>query len=119
MSIGKAQSIEELLDIAFNNSPILKSQYHRMNAAKESYKKESIFKNNPVLSFSYSNVPLSDWPSLNKHAMSGFSIGISQYIATPWCIFLLNLPPIPVDHPPRKWTPNQTIFLSSKSTGLI
>ena len=84
MSIGKALSIEELLDIAFNNSPILKSQYHRMNAAKESYKKESIFKNNPVLSFSYSNVPLSDWPSLNKHAMSGFSIGISQYIATPW-----------------------------------
>lgn len=79
-----AQNVEYFLNKAFENSPVLKSQLHKTNASHELYKKESVFSKNPVLNIGYSNVPISEWPSLNKHPMSGINIGISQYIASPW-----------------------------------
>ncbi len=80
----QAQSIEYFLETAFRESPVLKQQMHREKASYNSYMKESILNRNPVLSFAYSNVPVVEWPALNSHAMSGISIGVSQYVATPW-----------------------------------
>ncbi len=80
----QAQSIEYFLETAFRDSPVLKQQKHREKAFYNSYKKESILNRNPVLSFAYLNVPVAEWPALNSHAMSGISIGVSQYVATPW-----------------------------------
>ncbi|MDY6932762.1 MAG: TolC family protein [Spirochaetota bacterium] len=80
----KAQGVDYFLDMALKYSPLVKSQIHRMNAAEKLYDKESIFQQNPIFSIGYSNIPLSDWPALDKHSMSGISIGVSQYIASPW-----------------------------------
>lgn len=79
-----AQSSEFFLDKAFKHSPVLKSKSYNAKSARESYRQESIFQKNPVFSLGYSNVPVSQWPALDTHAMSGISLGLSQYIATPW-----------------------------------
>ncbi len=81
---ANAENASYYLAIAFKNSPLLKSQMHRSDAAREFYLKESFFSRNPLFSASYSNVPISQWPALDKHPMSGISIGIAQYLATPW-----------------------------------
>lgn len=81
---ARSQGVDYFLKSAFKNSPVLKIHEHRQSASHEEYKKESMLKENPELSVSYSNIPHSDWPSLNSHPMSGISIGIAQYIATPW-----------------------------------
>jgi len=81
---ASTENASHYLAIAFKNSPLLKSQIHRSEAARESYLKESVFSRNPELSASYSNVPVSQWPALDKQPMCGISIGIAQYLATPW-----------------------------------
>lgn len=84
ISPALSQNAEFFLNKAFEHSPVLKSKTYGAKAASESYKQESIFQQNPVFSLGYSNVPISEWPALDKHAMSGISLGVSQYIATPW-----------------------------------
>ena len=79
-----AKPVEHYLEISFVNNPVLKSFQHTTEESEALFRRESIFARNPLLSFSYSNVPVSEWPALDAHPMSGMSIGISQYIATPW-----------------------------------
>lgn len=79
-----AQTLESFIQKALKHSPVLKGQTYKTNSSKEQYLKESIFKKNPVLSFSYQNVPLSSWPSLDQHGMSGINLMVSQNISFPW-----------------------------------
>ncbi len=79
-----ARPVNYYLDIAFKKNPSLNAQKYETSAAGNDYKSESIFKNNPSFNLAYSNVPVGEWPSLDSHAMSGISIGVSQFIASPW-----------------------------------
>jgi len=79
-----SNTTDELIRIALENNPALKGAVHQSKAAESSYRKQSILPKNPVFSFSYSNIPVTEFPSLTEHAMSGISIGLSQYIASPF-----------------------------------
>ncbi len=82
--VSHAKPVEHYLEISFVNNPLLKTFHHTAEESEDLYRRESIFSRNPQVSFSYSNVPVSEWPALDAHPMSGMSIGLSQYIATPW-----------------------------------
>ena len=83
-SYGEAQTLEEIIHLALKNSPMLKWQKMSTVEKKSSYQKESMFAKNPNFNFGFTNIPTGSWPALDKHAMSGISLGISQYIAFPW-----------------------------------
>ncbi len=79
-----AQSLDNLIKTGFSHSPLLKSKTEQTKMAKESYHKESIFIDNLRFSYNHRNVPITSWPALDKHAMSGQHFKISQKLALPW-----------------------------------
>ena len=79
-----SMDINFFLKTAFENSPMLKSEEYKTISSKENYKKEHIIKKNPVLNFGFTNIPIETWPEMDRHAMSGFSIGIAQHLTWPW-----------------------------------
>jgi len=58
--IATANPLEYYLEKSFLNNPFLKSLKHTANESEDLYRRESIFVRNPQLSFSYSNVPVSE-----------------------------------------------------------
>lgn len=77
-------SAEILWKQAEKSSPLLKKVKFTMEAKEARYDAQSIFDKNPVLSIGHNNSPLSSWPSLNQHPMSGLQISVSQQISFPW-----------------------------------
>ncbi|MCB1202202.1 MAG: TolC family protein [Leptospiraceae bacterium] len=80
----EALSLQNYIDDALKNSPILKSQAHKTKAKESEAQSESTFQKNPVFSLAHSNSPLSSWPSLNSHAMSGVEASLAQTFTFPW-----------------------------------
>ena len=81
---GYTKELKYLIKLALKHSPVLKGEAYQTRIFKELHSKESIFTKNPVFSFAHQNIPVTSWPSLNQHAMSGLNLGISQTLAFPW-----------------------------------
>lgn len=79
-----AQPLDYYKQLAQANSPRLKAQQANAAAAESTYLKESVFKENPDFMIGLMNVPVNTFPALNREAMSGFVVGVSQKIAFPW-----------------------------------
>ncbi len=73
-----AKPVEYYLKLAFDHNPYLMSEIHKTGASKRAYRAETLFPKNPVFSFAYSNIPVTQWPSKNQHPMSGISFGVSH-----------------------------------------
>lgn len=80
----RAVDSSALISIAHQNSPLLKAVRSDADSEQADYHAESLFKSNPVFGIEYRNIPLSSWPSADRHAMSGIHFSVSQQIASPF-----------------------------------
>ena len=79
-----AQPLSYYLNLARKHSPVLKAATFAAQANQNQSWAQSIFPANPELTLSHQNIPINTWPSTNKSAMSGISVGLSQAVGFPW-----------------------------------
>ncbi len=80
---SQPQELERLLKAALAFNPGLHAAEEHSLAAKQKYRAETMFTQNPVLSVSYQNIPLPDFPALDAHAMSSLTFSASQMLNLP------------------------------------
>jgi len=79
-----SQEAEYYLNLALQNNARLAAERQLASAAQSDHARESIFNENPELMLGLMNVPVNNFPALNRDSMSNFSVGITQRIALPW-----------------------------------
>lgn len=80
---AEMSELERLIEAMLKENPALKAEVKKSEAAEKRYKAETMFIENPMVSLSYQNIPLPDFPALDAHAMSSLTFSASQKAQLP------------------------------------